>query len=152
MFEFEAALEPALGGCAPVALLGGMILRGKFEQTVEFILVEVEQQLARHSLHGPSLNLYPNLFPVGIELELREWVLDMTQFVAERDERTPDLPRRYMVLAKLDQRSQAEQLAEAIGDGGRHQLLALPALQLPLGDPQNAPRLSPRKGLLRGGA
>src|SRR5207237_564592 len=77
LLQFQASLEPSLGGCASIAFYRRGRTRLELQQPVELNVVEIEEKLAGLSLHGAALDFHSDLLAVRVDLELCKGILDV---------------------------------------------------------------------------
>ena len=98
LFQVEAALKPALGGHAAVALFGTRFFEGNSTRRRSSVCFEIEQQLAG-CFHSFAIQLDADVLAVGVEFELSQWMVDAAQGVKD----SADLGNGDAVCAKFDQ-------------------------------------------------
>src|SRR6185295_14776956 len=96
--------------------------------------------------------MHRNGSPVRDDPQLREWLLDPFELLAQRFQCAPDLPRLDVTLAQFDQRLEGDQVGERIGFGRRYEVLLLPASKLALGEAKLTADVRARVFLIRGHA
>ena len=124
------------------------IFRGKLQQTPQFHLIEIQQQLARFRVHVLAIDLDPNFFAVREQLQFGQRIFNVLQLFRERQQRAFDLQGRHAIASQLHQRAQCKQFQERVQRVMRDQLLIFPALQAALRNADEPSRLFARIRLL----
>src|SRR6185503_12361824 len=99
-------------------------------------------------LHGAAVDIHADALPVGVDLQLRERIMDIAELLAKRRKGAVDLRRGHACVAQFQECAQRQQFPESVGFRNRKQFLPLPGFELALGDFEKAPRLRSRVGLL----
>ena len=92
--HIEAPLEPVLGFEARIALGAPGFLGVELQQAIEFVMVKIQQQLARLGFHRAAFQFHADFLAVGIQLQFGEGIFDAPQLPGKRQDGATDLLRR----------------------------------------------------------
>ncbi len=152
LFQIQAFFEPMLGLAAGLHLPHGFRFLGlprESQQLADLGLIEIQNQLARDSLHlfvARELNL--DLPALRVNFDFGQRILEFAEMLSHRLHGFADLDGGDAALAQAHQSSEGQDVGEAEGFAGRQQILFLPTLELTLGNAQLPANIFPRVGLL----
>src|SRR6185312_7557255 len=103
----------------------------------DFLLAEIEQQLAGHGFHARARNVDRDSLPLGGDLQLRERSFDVFESRLQGGDGPPDLAHGDAQFSQTAQGFERDQIGETERLAGREKALLFPRGKLARGDAEH---------------